>query len=854
MRRPECAQDGDCARGFVCEAGACRCTADESCAVNQACLSGQCGDRPRCAKDADCATYGRRCESTQGVCVPPCVQAADCAPGVDPNVATLLYVCQQGTCGTRCVNDATCGNGASCVNGVCQQATCATLADCPAGQYCTSATTGHCVAYQTCASAAECPANNACAAFAPNACPPGFPCAQQICRELPRCLVDGDCAQVSGAPLAFCQAQHCQPTTACADDTACAPGRLCVAGTCVPGGCRGPADCPSGQACVAGRCASPPAASSLAAVSLSPKTAVLAVGESLRLFLIGYTLDGSSFPLPSASFTVLAPDGSVSTAATLDASGQLTAKAAGRVRVRAAVPGSSVAPDEATVTLVDVPASGRRVVVIDAATRRPLVGVAVRGCDAPPADGPCFAPVDVTTDANGQADFAFTGATATFTAASPELRADGRPRYDAVSAIATGATTVLLPLTDNPVHAAAGFTAAINFRNVPSAGNLWLGFAALSEGDPSVQDPQAILGETFNATIPQLNQRVALPGASVAYLALAGTPVPLKGTAYGLGPAGRRAAVGFAGKFDPTQLNVLGTADLLSYAGAMDYALSPFTQIPLLPEVADTTDLNGNGRCSDPAKCPAGPEDLPDYLHFPQLSFTPAREQQRRTEVVLPALPSGLDTAIVSAVEGTAESGLVPLGFASSAGGLPNPDGSRPVAPVVLRSGAPYGGLEVGLPGVWATAAALGAGVPGTGNVSARLARSGSLPTRVVLPPFLPVPTGSSYDPSTRVFSPGQPGWNALASAGANVARLVLGGTDSRRVVYFALSGNQSSLYIPELPADVGPDAAATAATLDVTGLQLQSGMALDGLLDVQGSNLQHLSVLLEGYSRSRVP
>jgi hypothetical protein len=543
-----------------------------------------------------------------------------------------------------------------------------------------------------------------------------------------------------------------------------------------------------------------------------------------------------------------------STAATVDGTGRVTAVSAGRIRVRGWIASTSVAPDEATLTLHAEPASGRRVVVIDAETRQPLAGVIVRGCADAPASEPCPAPQDVITGADGAADFAFASASATFTAVSPAQWADGRPRYDRVSVLGTAATTVLLPLPSNPLHGAAGFTGTINFRDVHSTGNLWLGLAALSPGDPSTQDLQTFLGEPFNVAVPNTGQRLTLPGGAVAYLSVGTVPLALKGTAYGLGQPGQRTAVGFGGKFDPAQLPILGSADLLGYVGAMDYALAPYVPVSQLPRVPDASDLDGDGLCADAQRCPDGSEEIADYSRFPQLAFTPRREQQRRTEVVVPPLPPGLDTAVLAAVEGTSESGLIPVGLSSRAGGAPSADGSRPVGPVILRSGAPYGGVETGLPGIWATAAALGGGGTATAgdNLSARLARAPSLPERVVLPPFLPVAEGSSYDPFTRVFSPGQPQWNALGSAGATVGRLTLTGTDSRHLVYFALSGSQTALRVPESPPGGGIDAASQSPSVEVTGLEMAAGVTWDSLLDLQGANLTQLPGLLVGYSRFR--
>src|SRR5207249_485171 len=103
--------------------------------------------------------------------------------------------------------------------------------------------------------------------------------------------------------------------------------------------------------------------------------------------------------------------------------------------------------------------------------------------------------------------------------------------------------------------------------------------------------------------------------------------VPIKPTADALADPGPRAVVAFAGKVPLAALNSGGTPDLLSYVGALDYALSAPQGFTARPYVPDQTDINGNGLCADPNKCPAGSEDVPDYGAFPRLAFAPAREQ-----------------------------------------------------------------------------------------------------------------------------------------------------------------------------------------------------------------------------------
>ncbi len=852
MPRPECVAATDCAEGFTCMSGRCQCDSDAACSANQVCRQGRCESPARCTANADCPT-DQRCEVTQGTCQPACTSAAACAPGLDPQTASLLYVCQEGDCLRRCVNDASCGGqGLICEAGLCERAACATKADCPEGQYCTSATAGRCLTYTPCTANAECAANFECRTFPATACPPGFDCAQRICQELARCFIDADCPPANTAGGAFCQQGHCQPTTACGPSTPCASGTVCVAGLCVPGGCRGHADCAPGQACTDGACRAPPAASEVISVSVSPRAATLRVGDSVQLALVAFTVTGGSFPLASGSFSVVDPSGTASDAATVTPSGLVTAVRAGTVRVRAGVAGAGgVTPGEVSLTVLPALGEGRRVTVVDATTGRPLSGVAVLGCDAPPADAPCPTPVTVTTDASGAAVFpTFAGATASFSAASPEQRADGFPRYDRVSVAATGARDVLLPLTENPVHGAAGFNAGIQFGEVHSTGEAWLGFSVLSVGDVPELDLAMLLGEPFFVTVPGLPQPLPAPGSLVAYVAAGlGSPVELKGRSLGLGQPGRRAAVAFAGKTGLTQLGTLGSTDLLAYTGAMDYALQAFAPIPLLPRVPDLNDLDGDGLCADAAACPQGSEDVPDYFRLPGFSHRPRREQLRRTEVVVPRLPPGLDTAVVSAVEVSAEAGLVPLGFSARTAGAPLPDGTRPVEPMLLRSGAPYAGVEAGTPGVWAMATQ---GTAGGGSLSGRIVRAPTLPTRAEVPPFLPLPV-ASYDATRRTLAPAAGNWTALVQVGAELGRVTLTGPRGRHVVLFALGANVAAVRVPESPGPAGEDPAGQAgATLAVAAMDLSAGISAEEALGVDGPNLTGLPVILDAYSNSR--
>ena len=845
---PECARDSECASGFICTADKCQCAMDSACAANQKCVSGTCQAQKRCTADADCVGTGGRCEVTQGLCLPVCTLPADCAPGLDPRVALTLYSCASGTCTRRCLNDVTCGGeGIVCKSGLCGTADCKTLSDCPPSQYCTSATFGRCVTYKYCASSSECGSNFECKKFGTGQCPPGFDCSKSLCLEQPKCLIDGDC--VSGPPMpaqnGYCQESHCQPTTKCTSAATCGAGKECVGGLCVPSTCRGHPECGPGKACVDGACLTAPAASDIALLEISPTRGILEVGDTLQLRLLGFRLDASSYPLAGGSFTVVDEAGMPSSLATVDGSGLVTGVAPGKVVVRGTVTGAGVAPVESKLTVYAAVTAGRRVVVVDAATRLPLAGVKVNGCEA----ASCTSPTEVETDATGAALFpALAAGPASFTAVSQAVRADGLPTYERASLIGTPATDLYLPLRENPVHSAAGFNAVINFAEVRTSGQYWAGLAAISASDLPSVDLALLLGENFTVQIPGIGQGVPVPGSLVLYSSPGfGIPQEIKGKSLGLGQAGTvRHAVAFAGRADLDAALALRSTQFLSYVGAFDYTVQTRFSLTDRARVPDTTDIDGDGLCASATRCPMGSEDVPDYANFTPMSFTPRREQRRRTEVVLPKLPSTLDTVVIAAAEVGTEGGLLPIGFSSVNAGPPGPDGTRMVPPVVLRSGTPYGGLELSTPGIWA----LGGNTNGNAY-SGRLTRGTSLPVKVLVAPFLPVPTNPSYQPAGRSFAPGQPEWSSVYSSGGELARVSLTGSQQRHVLYFAIASGQTTIGVPPAPAGPGADPASQGSVkLEVVAVDLANGTTVEDVFTLPGVNLSTWISGIDGYSR----
>ncbi len=849
--RPECTKDTECANGFTCSQGRCQCEDDSACAANQRCITGTCQARPRCTADAECLGTGARCEVTQGICLPVCTMPQDCAPTLDPRVAFALYTCTQGTCTRRCTADLQCGGqGLICRNGLCAKADCAQATDCPRGQLCTSATFGRCEAYTTCAQTSECARNFECRRYPDAQCPPGFDCTQKTCQELQRCLADADC--ITGVPgtmgatiNGYCEEGHCQPSPTCVVNQQCTGGTTCIAGVCVPSVCRGHLECGAGHACIDGACVSAPLAADVDQLRLTPTTGFLIEGDSMQLHVLAYRIDGTSYPMEAATFEVKDAAGQPSTSATVSAAGVVSAALAGEVRIRAGVTGSLVMSNEARVKIIPRVMMGRRVVVTDAATGAPLANVAVRACPG----GDCSAPVDVMTSVDGTAVFPLLdGSATTFTAAASELRIDGLPLYERASILTTTVADVALPLRDNPVRSAAGFSASISFSDVSTVGTYWAGFVTASASDVPSLTAQGLLGENFMTEVPGLNQQVPIPGALVLYTSPGlGFPQEVKARSLSFAqPGSSRFVQSWAGRAYLDSALSLRSIDVLSYLGAFDYAQERAVAFSPRPNVPDSTDVDGDGLCSNMSKCPMGSEDVPDYARFTQLAFQPGRPQRLRTEVVVPGVPSNFDTVLVASALFDERAGMLPTGFASKTAGQPGNDGLKQVDPMTVRGGPAYNGLEIATPGIWA----LAVNTAGT-NFTGRLLRSPVLGSRVLVTPFLPSPAMSTFTPGNRTFSPGQPAWASVYATGGELGRVSLTGTDTRHVIYFAMTTGQNSIVWPTSPTSPGQDPAAQAMTkLEVVAVDLVAGVNIDQVFEASGVTLASWSQVIDGYSR----
>lgn len=849
--RPECSKDTECASGFACVAGRCACEDDSACAANQRCTAGTCQTRPRCTADADCIGTGARCEVTQGLCLPICQMPQDCAPTLDPRVAFALYTCDMGTCTRRCTQDLQCGGaGLICRLGKCAAADCKDTSECPNGKYCTSATFGRCETFTTCTDSSQCLRNYQCGKFSETSCPPGFDCSQSLCLELQRCLADTDC--VSGIPgtmtserTGYCEEGHCQPSPTCVVDAQCTGGKICVGEVCVPNVCRAHVDCGAGKACVDGVCATAPAATDINILRMSPTTGFLVEGDTMTLHVLALRLDGTTYPLTDSEFEVQDLAGMPSNIATVTNAGVLTAVTAGDFKVRAGIAGTLVKSNFATVRVVPAVMMGRRVVVTDAATGAPLSGVHVRACQ-----GDCSTVTDVISSSDGLAEFPLLDAqAATFTAVPVGLRSDGLPSHERATVMETTVTDLALPLRENPVKSAAGFSASVSFNYVSTVGSYWAGFVAASVTDVPSLTPQRLLGDNFMVEVPGLNQRAPVPGALVLYTSPGlGIPQEVKARSLSFAQPGTdRFVQSWAGRAQLDSALNLRSVDLLSYLGAFDYAQEPRVSFTSRPYVPDSTDVDDDGLCSVMSRCPMGSEEVPDYANFTQLSFQPQRQQKLRTEVIVPKVPGTFDTVLIASTLFNTRAGMLTTGFASKTAEPAGQDGLREVGSVIVRGGPAYNGLEIAEAGLWALAASA------NGNSqSARLVKAARLDSKVLLRPFLPAPADATWAPGTRTFNPGQPAWSSVYSTGGELGRVSLVGTDTRHVLYFPMRNAQAAIVWPSVPpGGPGQDPTTQAATtLELVAVDLVSGVSLEQLFDTRGVTLASWAQVIDGYSR----
>jgi hypothetical protein len=698
---------------------------------------------------------------------------------------------------------------------------------------------------QTCSQTSECIKNHVCKTYDAMQCPPGFDCSQKVCLELPQCLTDGDCVTGIGPNqmrTGYCDEGHCQPSTKCVIANQCASNSTCVAETCVPKVCRGHSECGPQKACVDAKCIGAPLAGDVTALKVSPLKASLLVGQLLQLQVVALSFNGTTFPmrLSTAQYQVLDSAGMPSTLATVTSAGLVTAIAPGAAKIKVST-GTALA---GTMDFTVIPAATtKRVRVVDAQGTGLIANV--HACQ----QNNC---VDVTSDNQGIATFAtFASGGVSYTAISQTQRTDSLPRYERTSILNISSDDVVILLRDNPVNGQANFSAAVSFNDVNTRGNYWAGFVTTSNSDLTTLTPQTLVGENFLVEVPGVGQRVPLPSSLVLYTSPGlNVPQEIKPRSLNQGQSGNRFSTAWAGRTQLTSLTSVRSTDLLGYLGAFDFALEPNVSMVHRPFVTDTSDINGNGLCGSPSKCPMGTEDVADYANAVRLTSAPKRSQQRRTEVVIPKLPGIFDTVVAAAIEFDEFAGVIPTGFASATLGAAGTDGLKTVTPISLRSGPPYNGVEISNPGLWVFATDTQ-----SGSLSARIATYETLPERILVRPLLPIPQDASYTVATRTVNLGQPSWNSIVSSGGEMGRLTIRGSTTQHCVYFAAQAAQNTVSIPLVSGASGADPATESAiNLELVAFDLVDMVSYENFHSSAqgktGRNVLSPSSAVDGYSR----
>ena len=159
---------------------------------------------------------------------------------------------------------------------------------------------------------------------------------------------------------------------------------------------------------------------------------------------------------------------------------------------------------------------------------------------------------------------------------------------------------------ENPVRGNAGFSASVAFSDVSTAGSYWAGFVTASASDLPSLTANGLLGDNFQVEIPGVGQQVPVPGALVLYTSPGlGFPQEVKPRSLAFAqPGNSRFVQAWAGRAYLESAFALRSVDVLSYLGAFDYAQQPGIGFSAKPWVADSSDVDSDGLCSNLQRCP----------------------------------------------------------------------------------------------------------------------------------------------------------------------------------------------------------------------------------------------------------
>lgn len=707
------------------------------------------------------------------------------------------------------------------------------------------------------------------------------------------CQVDQDCPDPG---LFFCDTVTSRCLAACRTQEDCTAakrgehriaecdgnplGCRCDNSRCRLAQCSADAECAaSGQVCRNGRCGTAPEASTVTACQVTPDFVVGREGTVARFSVLAMDAAGKAVVVPSgAAWAALDESVAVEGASSGVASSFVLSAATegARESVRARVGGATCTARVAVLGAVVVPGQ-LRAVVRDELTGRPLEGAVVVAADAQGAET-----ARATTDASGVAMLAApveAGSVSVFHADFGYLTVAHEGKE--------GPKDLALPLRRNPTDRYGGYKGT--FRNMPVSLDMHTGLAGLAAPD-AVTDVSASLlagpvrrvaftmgGQAREATLPA-GAYVVLPDSTLQV-----TDVSARGLAgvcgteesVTTGACGTRTAWALGGDIP---LNAL---PLLS-GGTMDVGQLLAQTIPLLRTFSSSVVRDVEFRLREtPRDEDSGAPDYGDQTHLVAVDHDFKADQRMELgfqfAVRVPALPpyrgSWMDSAAVLGAVRVPGRGVVPLGLGMGVNTNPTNEytdtqvGLPGQGLVSVRMAPAHHGLEGSPYELMVTASSAAASSSLIHRTLEKLPfdPKGGSPV-AVSGPFLLVPEGAHYNYNP-VAIPGLAGRQLrFAPAPALPAQTVLRAvftnrTEHRWVVLMDVARASTGVRLPVPPEGfedrtyygdtVGSRSPLAMQALAVrrTGTLAGAAMNLNGLVDADGVDLEHLGELTVAWS-----
>jgi len=493
------------------------------------------------------------------------------------------------------------------------------------------------------------------------------------------CTTLADCAGNQVCLNSACVAT-CHATAEC--QTAATPTNVCEEGFCLAPACGSDAQCDTahGQACLNGACGTAAASSEVASCEVTPNPADVRVGSTLQLSAVAQDSGGKPLHFTAANGGITWTSGA---GGTIDATGLLTASAAGDIAVTAAA-GSKTCTSTVHSYGAPSPSTAVRVTVINMHTKEPIAGAKVVGIF-----NSGNVTVTTTTIADGTALLATTPA-AGFFPGDVHVFAVG---YNYTSFVQTHSTDLLVPLAPYlPSTLRSGFSSHMceSKSDDPNTADATKPQCPSPEGEfaPLQDQGEAVHMAFFGSSIPNSlldlsvdtlvgpmhSVTISIPGAGSKPLTLPyGLVLGIGSNFFGtndprvFAEGGVRALWGIGGNINLTKVvTILGP--LLQPGANVDIG----TLLPQLLGFFGRLEAGSVVGVTPPANAASG--GTPTFKNQPIQLTTPMRLRVDATSPKLPKLDGTyLDGVIAVAGAMDYPLGFIPLGLTA---GLSAKDGS----------------------------------------------------------------------------------------------------------------------------------------------------------------------------------